>query len=50
MKPCIVTVGIGGWYPRGVARLLRSFSEVSPDVPVLSWVNVYPPGSPPYPY
>ncbi len=49
MKVCVVTVGIGGWYPRGVMRLLKSFTEVSPEIPVLSWVNVLPPNAPDYP-
>jgi hypothetical protein len=46
MKRAIATVGIGKWYPRGVARLIDSAHNVQPDIDVVAWVNTLPPGSP----
>jgi hypothetical protein len=45
-KIAIATVAIGGWYSRGVARMLREIERVSPGYKVSAWVNCYPPGAP----
>ena len=42
----ICTVGIGGWYPRGVARMIEEFNRVSPGYEIQAWVNTLPPGTP----
>lgn len=42
----IATVGIGGWYPRGVARMIERFHEVSHGFELQAWVNTLPPGAP----
>ena len=46
MNPVIVNVGRGKWYPRGSERLKRTVERLNPGVPVLQWVDTYPPGSP----
>lgn len=45
IKPCLISVGIGGWYAAGVERLERSviFNGFGGDI--LSWKNEYPPNS-----
>lgn len=43
---CVVSVGVGHWYPRGIARMEESLSRFSPAVPRLLWSDSYPPGSP----
>lgn len=50
MNPAVVCVGVGGWYPSGVARLLQSLSETNPEMMAYAWVNQYPPDSPEMPY
>lgn len=45
-KVMILNVAIGGWYPRGLARMVQQFREVSPGYEITSWVNCYPPGTP----
>ncbi len=42
----IAVVGIGGWYPRGVARLIDRFHEHSFGFEIQAWVNTLPPGAP----
>jgi hypothetical protein len=42
----IAVVGIGGWYPRGVSRLIQSFDLHSPGFDISAWVNCLPPGAP----
>ncbi len=42
----IATIGIGGWYPAGVARLISQFRVVDPGREVMAWVNTLPPGAP----
>jgi hypothetical protein len=42
----IAVVGIGGWYGRGIARLIQKFAENSPGYDILSWINTLPPGAP----
>jgi hypothetical protein len=44
LKAAIATVGIGGWYPRGVARLIDSVAQFHPEMPVFAWVNRTPKG------
>lgn len=46
MNVGIAVIGIGGWYPRGVARLIQRFHEVSPGFTIKAWVNALPPGAP----
>ena len=45
-KNCIINVSIGGWYPKGQARLKESLNKHAPDVDTLFWCNSYPPGCP----
>lgn len=42
----IAVVGLGGWYPRGIARLINEFELHSPGFKILSWSNTLPPGAP----
>lgn len=42
----IVNVAVGGWYPRGLSRMVNEFARVSPGYEITSWVNCYPPGTP----
>lgn len=46
MKAVVCAVAIGGWYHRGIARMITSFHEVSPGYEMQAWVNVLPPGAP----
>lgn len=46
LKVGIAVIGIGGWYPRGVARLINSFHEKSPGFTIHAWVNTLPDGAP----
>lgn len=46
MNVVVCCVGLGGWYPRGVARLIHSLGEYSPGVTVAAWVNCIPFGAP----
>ncbi len=46
MKVSIVTLGLGGWYPRGIARMIERFHQCSPGFTVSAWVNSYPFGAP----
>src|ERR1700744_1028736 len=46
MKVSIVTMGIGHWYPLGVARMIQAFQEHSPGFEIKAWVNALPPGAP----
>lgn len=46
MNPALVTCAIGGWYPRGAARLIESLERQGCTIPLYSWINVYPPESP----
>ena len=45
-KRCIINVAVGQWYPRGLARLRKSLSDVGFDGEFIGWDNCYPPGSP----
>jgi hypothetical protein len=42
----VCTLALGGWYPRGVSRLLQSFEEHCHGIEVKAWVNSLPPGAP----
>lgn len=46
MKTAICCIGIGGWYPRGVARLIGRMWEVDPGHEIQAHVNVLPWGAP----
>jgi hypothetical protein len=45
-KVILVTMGIGAWYPRGVARLIESLQKHSPQYPIRAWVDEYPKSAP----
>ncbi len=45
-RVAIATLAYGGWYPRGVARQIQKFAEVSPGFQHVSFVNVLPEGAP----
>lgn len=45
-KCCIVSAGIGYWYPRGVDRLNKSLNEFGAKIPRLIYRDEYPPGCP----
>lgn len=42
----ICTVAWGGWYPRGIARMIQTFHEVEPGFEIQAWVNIKPPFTP----
>jgi hypothetical protein len=47
LRTALAVVGIGGWYPRGVSRLINSFDRIhGPGIPVHAWVNTFPPYAP----
>lgn len=46
MKQCIVSLGTGGWYERGVERLRASLEDVGWEGGVQIHVGVYPKGCP----
>lgn len=48
MSPRVVitTLARGGWYPHGVARMIRAFHEVSDGYEIQAWINTLPPGAP----
>lgn len=41
----IAVVAWGGWYARGVARLVNAFHEVSNGFTIAAWINCLPPGA-----
>lgn len=45
-KPCIINVGVDGWYKAGSERLERSLMFHGFAGEMLFWRNEYPPGSP----
>lgn len=47
-KNCIVTVGVGDWYPRGISRLQESIQKVGFDGDFVPFINTYPPNCPPH--
>jgi hypothetical protein len=46
MRVVICSVAIGGWYPKGIARMIQEFDRVSPGFEIQAFVNVLPFGSP----
>lgn len=42
----ICTLALGGWYPKGVARMIERFEQASPGFEIQAWVNRLPPGAP----
>lgn len=42
-KPCIISAGIGGWYPAGIDRLERSLIYNGYPGEMIFWRNEYPP-------
>ena len=53
MKVSITCVAIGGWYPRGLTRMVHKFAEltphekwIGPNFRILPWLNAKPPGTP----
>jgi len=47
MSRCIVSVGVGGWYPQGIDRLARSLNYHGFNGEVMLW-KTYPVGCPPH--
>ena len=45
MNPAVLSVGIGKWYPRGVARLIKMLYRTGTVCDALTWCNTYPGGS-----
>ncbi len=46
MRAVITTVAIGGWYPRGAARMIEKFAQVSSGFELQAYIDVFPPGAP----
>jgi hypothetical protein len=46
MNIAICTVALGGWYPRGAARMIQEFHRVSPGYNITAYVDTLPEGSP----
>jgi len=46
MKTLLATIGLGGQYPRLVARMIEKFHHASPGFQLSAWVNALPPGAP----
>jgi hypothetical protein len=46
MKVLLTTVALGGWYPRGAARLIQKMGEISPGYDVHAFINTLPAGAP----
>lgn len=46
MTVIICSVGIGGWYGRGIARMIQEFDRVSPGYTIQAHVNTLPFGAP----
>lgn len=46
MKVIICTVALGGWYLRGVSRMIEAFHNVSPGYEIQAHVNTLPFGAP----
>lgn len=47
-KPCIINVGVGGWYKAGSERLERSLIHHGYAGDMIFWRDEYPPGCPPH--
>ena len=46
MRTLIGSIGIGAWYPRGIARMVTRFDQFSPGFDLMAWTNTLPPGAP----
>lgn len=46
MKVVICSVALGGWYPKGISRLINEFARHGDGLEIQGWVNVLPPGAP----
>jgi hypothetical protein len=46
LNVALCSIGLGGWYPRGVARLVESVAIHSPSVSLMAWINTLPFGAP----
>lgn len=46
MRVVLCAVAIGGWYPRGLSRMIERFESVSPGFEIQAHVNCYPALSP----
>lgn len=46
MKVVVCCVAVGGWYPRGAARLIEHFHATNPGIEIQAHVNVLPFGAP----
>lgn len=42
----VCAIGLNGWYPAGIARMLQKFREVDPGRTLMTWTNTLPPGAP----
>ena len=47
-KPCIISAGIGNWYPKGIERLERSLNFHGWAGDLLTWKDIHPPASKPH--
>lgn len=43
---CIISVGVNGWYSKGIDRLERSLIYHGSNADTFFWTNIYPEGSP----
>lgn len=48
IKPCIISVGVGGWYAAGIDRMERSLIYHGYGGDMLFWRDEYPEGCPPH--
>lgn len=48
MNKCIVSVGVGGGYPRLESLMVASVKRTNPGLKVFSWNSTYPPNAPPH--
>lgn len=46
MNIAICTIAIGQWYPKGAARMMEAFLNITPGYFVKVWTDAYPPGTP----
>lgn len=47
-KPVIISVGVGGWYPKGIRRLRTSLKEVGYTGDTIFWEGILPPFAMPH--
>ncbi len=46
MKVTICAIGLSGWYPLGISRMIQKFYENSPGYAIKAWINALPFGAP----